>query len=112
MDDQNTIKANQSHMNVLLISKVDNIQNPCLALKSGFFLYFIFYELYSYGQTWYQTFIGTYLPLASVTKKSPQMMLCSHFEVDRFHHTVFDLGYLYLVQQQGTLANSEHLCNS
>ena len=41
MDDQNTIKANQSHMNVLLISKVDNIQNPCLSLKSGFFLYFI-----------------------------------------------------------------------
>ena len=41
MDDQNAIKANQSHMNVLLISKVDNIQNPCLSLKSGFFLYFI-----------------------------------------------------------------------
>ena len=37
MDDQNTIKV----MNVLLISKVDNIQNPCLSLKSGFFLYFI-----------------------------------------------------------------------
>ena len=35
------IKANQSHMNVLLISKVDNIENPCLSLKSGFFLYFI-----------------------------------------------------------------------
>ena len=29
------------HMNVLLISKVDNIENPCLSLKSGFFLYFI-----------------------------------------------------------------------
>ena len=41
VDHQNTIKANQSHMNVLLISKVDNIQNPCLSLKSGFFLYFI-----------------------------------------------------------------------
>ena len=34
-------KYDQSHMNVLLISKVDNIQNPCLSLKSGFFLYFI-----------------------------------------------------------------------
>ena len=44
--------------------------------------------------------------------KSPQMMLCSHFEVDQSHHTVFDLGYQYLAQQQGTLANSEHLCNS
>ena len=41
MDDQNTIKANQSRMNVLLTSKVDNIQSPCLSLKSGFFLYFI-----------------------------------------------------------------------
>ena len=41
LDDQNTIKAIQSHMNVLLISKVDNIQNPCLSLKSGIFLYFI-----------------------------------------------------------------------
>ena len=71
MDDQNTIKANQSHMNVLLISKVDNIQNPCLSLKSGFFLYFIGFfwkillEFYSHGQTWYQKFIGTYLPLRS-----------------------------------------------
>ena len=50
--------------------------------------------------------------LASVTEKSPQMMLCSHFKVDQFHHTVFDLGYLYLAQQQETLANSEHLCDS
>ena len=38
--DQNTIKANQSHMNVLLISEVDNIENTCLSLKSDFFLYF------------------------------------------------------------------------
>ena len=37
-----TIKANQIDMDVLLISKVDdNIQNPCLSLKSGFFHYFI-----------------------------------------------------------------------
>ena len=32
-----TIKANQSDMDVLLFSKVDNIQKPCLSLKSGFF---------------------------------------------------------------------------
>ena len=79
-------------------------------------LFPLFYELvhefYSHGQTWYQKFTGTYLPLASVTEKSPQMMFCSHFEVDQFHHTVFDLGYLYLAQQQRTLGNSKYLCNS
>ena len=32
-----SIKANQIDMNVLLISKVDNIDKPCLSLKSGFF---------------------------------------------------------------------------
>ena len=32
-----TIKVNQIDMNVLLISKVDNIDKPCLSLKSGFF---------------------------------------------------------------------------
>ena len=32
-----TIKANQIDMNVLLSSKVDNIDKPCLCLKSGFF---------------------------------------------------------------------------
>ena len=31
------IKANQIDMNVLLISKVDNIDKPCLSVKSGFF---------------------------------------------------------------------------
>ena len=31
-----TIKANQIDMNVLLISKVDNIDKPCLSPKSGF----------------------------------------------------------------------------
>ena len=36
-----TIKANQIDMDVLLISKVDNIQKPCLSPKSGFFHYFI-----------------------------------------------------------------------
>ena len=36
-----TIKANQIDMNVLLISKVDNMQKACLSLKSGFFHYFI-----------------------------------------------------------------------
>ena len=32
-----TIKANQIDMDVLLISKVDSIQKPCLSLKSGLF---------------------------------------------------------------------------
>ena len=36
-----TIKANQIDMDVLLISKVDNIQKPCLSPKCGFFHYFI-----------------------------------------------------------------------
>ena len=32
-----TIKTNQIDMDVMLISKVDNIQKPCLSLKSGLF---------------------------------------------------------------------------
>ena len=36
-----TIKANQIDMDVLLISKVGNMQKTCLPLKSGFFHYFI-----------------------------------------------------------------------
>ena len=36
-----TMKVNQIDMDVLLISKVDNIQKPCLSLKSVFFHYFI-----------------------------------------------------------------------
>ena len=32
-----TIKGNQIDMDVFLISKVDNIQKPCLSLKSGLF---------------------------------------------------------------------------
>ena len=36
-----TIKANQIDMDVLLISKVDNIQKQCLSPKCGFFHYFI-----------------------------------------------------------------------
>ena len=36
-----TVKTNQIDMNVLLISKVGNIQKACLSLKSGFFHYFI-----------------------------------------------------------------------
>ena len=31
-----TIKANETDMDVLLVAK-DNIQKPCLSLKSGFF---------------------------------------------------------------------------
>ena len=59
-----TIKANQIDMDVLLISKVDNIQKPCLSLKSGFFFIIsLVCEFYPHGQTWYQKFIGTYAPL-------------------------------------------------
>ena len=36
-----TIKANQIDMDVLLISKVDTIQKPCLSLKSCFFHQFM-----------------------------------------------------------------------
>ena len=36
-----TIKANQTDMDVLLISKVGNIRKACLSLKSGFFHYLI-----------------------------------------------------------------------
>ena len=32
-----TINANKIDTDVLLISKVDNIQKPCLSPKSGFF---------------------------------------------------------------------------
>ena len=36
-----TIKENQIDMDVLLIPEVDNVQRPCLSLKSGFFHQFI-----------------------------------------------------------------------
>ena len=61
-----TIKANQIDMDVLLISKVDNIQKPCLSLKSGFSIISLVCEFYPHGQTWYQKFIGTYTPLVIV----------------------------------------------
>ena len=35
------IKANQTDMDVLLVSNVDNIQKPCLSLNPAFFHYFI-----------------------------------------------------------------------
>ena len=38
-----TIKANQIDMDVLLISKVGNIQKACLSLKSGFFPLFYWF---------------------------------------------------------------------
>ena len=67
MDDQNCHR-NKSKLvwNVLLISKVDNIQKPFLSLKSGFFpLVYWFVNLILTGQTWYQKFILTYPPLES-----------------------------------------------
>ena len=36
-----TIEADQIDIDVLLFSKVGNIQKTCLSLKSGFFHYFI-----------------------------------------------------------------------
>ena len=38
-----TIKANEIDMEVLLISKVDNIQKPCSSVKSGFFPLFYWF---------------------------------------------------------------------
>ena len=58
-----TIKANQIDMDVLLISKIGNIQKACLSLKSGFSIILLVCEFHPHGQTWYQKFIGTYLPL-------------------------------------------------
>ena len=37
-----TIKANQFDMDVLLVSKVGNIQKACLSLKSGFSIFYWF----------------------------------------------------------------------
>ena len=51
-----TIKANEIDIDVLLISKVDNIQKPCLSLKSGFFIYLLVCEFYPHGQIWYQKY--------------------------------------------------------
>ena len=48
-----TIKANQVDMDVLLISKVNNIHTPCLSLKSGFSINLLVCEFYPHGQTWY-----------------------------------------------------------
>ena len=58
-----TIKTNQIVMDVLLVSKVDNIRKPCLSLKSGFSIILLVCEFYPHGRTWYQKFIGTYPPL-------------------------------------------------
>ena len=46
------IKANQIDMDVLLIPKVDNIQKPCLSLKSGFSIILLVCEFYPHRQTW------------------------------------------------------------
>ena len=59
-----TIKANQIDMDVLLFSKVGNIQKTCLSLKSGFSIILFVCEFYPDGQTWYQKLIGIYPPLS------------------------------------------------
>ena len=58
-----TIKANQIDMGVLLISKVDNIQKPCLSQSPALSIILLVCEFYPHGQTWYQKFIRTYPPL-------------------------------------------------
>ena len=67
-----TIKANQIDMDVSLISKVDNIQKPCLNCPKSpaFSINLLVCEFYPHGQTWYQKFIGPYPTLKSEPTQS------------------------------------------
>ena len=52
-------------MAVLLISKVDNTQRPCLSRKYGFFhstKVWLVLEFYAHGQTWYKKIFGLLRP--------------------------------------------------
>ena len=63
---------NKSNSNVyLLFSKVDNIQKPCLSLKSGFLVSLLVCEFNPPRQTWYQKFIGTYSSLTDSKHHKP-----------------------------------------
>ena len=64
-----TIKTNQVHMDVCFFQKVDNIQKPCLSLKSGFFSVRLLVCEFK-RQTWYQKFMGTDLPLENYERSS------------------------------------------
>ena len=68
-----TIKENQIDMDVLLIPEVDNVQRPCLSLKSGFSISLLVCEFYPHRQTWYQKCAGTYplLPGLGHSAKKP-----------------------------------------
>ena len=57
MDDQNYDQSKSNYMDILLISKVDDIQKPAFSIS------FLVCEFYSHGQTWYQKLTGTYPPL-------------------------------------------------
>ena len=60
-----TIKANQIDMDVFLISKLDNIHTKTMFVPIVwlFSIILLACEFYPHGQTWYQKFLGTYLPL-------------------------------------------------
>ena len=86
-----TIKANQIEMDVLLISKVDNVQKPCLSLSPAFSIILSVCEFY-------QKFILTHLPLESicieVTSRLTRSLLAkSKLQRNNYHHVVgvFDL---------------------
>ena len=60
-----TIKANQIHTDVLLISKLGNIHTETMFVPNVwlFSIILLLCEFYPHRQTWYQKFLGTYLPL-------------------------------------------------
>ena len=60
-----TIKANQIHMDVLLISKLGNIHRETMFVPKVwlFSIILLVCEFYPHRQTWYQKLLGTYLPL-------------------------------------------------
>ena len=60
-----TIKANQIHMDVVLISKLGNIHTETMFVPKVWLLSIILLvsEFYPHRQTCYQKFSGTYLPL-------------------------------------------------
>ena len=82
-----TIKANQIEMDVLLISKVDNIQKQCLSLKSGFSIILSVCEFY-------QKLILTHPPLESICLKATSrltifmsgLLAKSKIQRNNYHH--------------------------
>ena len=79
-----TIKANQIETDVLLISKVDNVQKPCLSLSAAFSIILSVCEFY-------QKFILTHLPLESiclwVTSRLTRCLLAKcKIQRNNYHH--------------------------